>query len=44
MGYIPDDTPQHYGMQRVVIETGCTDLRFGVKGQTVIDLAFDSPA
>jgi hypothetical protein len=44
MGVIPDDTPEHYGMQRVVIETGCTDLRPGIKGQTILDLAFDHPA
>lgn len=44
MGYIPDDTPEYYGMRRPVIETGVTDLRPGVKGQLVLDLAFDSPA
>lgn len=39
-GWLPDDTPDHYHMERVVIEVGCKDLKPHVKGEMILEVEY----
>lgn len=40
-GWLPDDTPEHYNMERIRIETGA-DLPARIKGRTVLEVDYST--